>query len=109
MSAVIQDNPETPRSAPLATGADARTIVLDPATGAVPLARFLAQARAIAARLPDGRHAINLCEDRHRFMLAFCAAALRGQVTLLPPSRAPAESARETARHADRKHRKSVV
>src|SRR3546814_13388096 len=34
-------------------------------------------------------------------MLAFCAAALRGQVTLLPPSRAPDEIAREAARHAD--------
>ncbi|MDQ2702235.1 MAG: AMP-binding protein [Pseudomonadota bacterium] len=101
MSAVVEDSPETSCSVPLAAGADARAIVFEPGTGAVPLGRFLAQVRALAARLPEGRHAINLCEDRHRFMLAFCAAALRGQATLLPPSRAPAEIAREAARHAD--------
>lgn len=104
MSAVIQDNPESSASTgsvPLAAGPGTRTIVFDPACGPVSLSRFLAQVRALAARLPQGSHAINLCEDRHRFMLAFCAAALRGQATLLPPSRAPAEIAREAARHAD--------
>ena len=104
MSAVIQDNPESSASTgsvPLAAGAGTRTLLFDPAGGPVSLARFLAQVRALAARLPEGSHAINLCEDRHRFMLAFCAAALRGQATLLPPSRAPAEIAREAARHAD--------
>jgi acyl-coenzyme A synthetase/AMP-(fatty) acid ligase len=34
--------------------------------------------------------AINLCEDRYRFLVAFCAAALRGQTVLLPPARTPA-------------------
>ena len=69
-------------------GDDARAIVFD-ATGERSLARFHAKVRALAALLPDGRHAINLCEDRYRFLVAFCAAALRGQTTLLPPSRAP--------------------
>jgi acyl-coenzyme A synthetase/AMP-(fatty) acid ligase len=33
---------------------------------------------------------VNLCEDRYRFLVTFCAIALRGQVNLLPPSRASA-------------------
>ena len=70
-------------------------------SGEVSLGRFLAQVRALAALLPAGRHAINLCEDRYRFLLAFCAVAVRGQTTLLPPSRAPAVIAEELRRHAD--------
>jgi acyl-coenzyme A synthetase/AMP-(fatty) acid ligase len=50
---------------------------------------FLAEVRALAASLPAARHVLNLCEDRHRFLLGFCAAMLRGQTTLLPHSRAP--------------------
>lgn len=55
----------------------------------VPLERFLRQARALADLLPTGSHCLNLCEDRYRFILSLCAALLRGQPTLLPPSRAP--------------------
>lgn len=51
---------------------------------------FVAQALALARQLPQRCHAINLCEDRYRFMLAFCAACLRGQTNLLPASNAPA-------------------
>lgn len=57
---------------------------------AVPLRRFLRHVHGVAAGLPDGRFAVNLCEDRYRFLVALCATALRGQATLLPPSRAPA-------------------
>ena len=58
--------------------------------GAAPLARgeFLHRVRALAARLPDAPFVINLCERRDHFIIGFCAALLRGQVTLLPPSRA---------------------
>lgn len=98
MSAVIQ--PAGLGGSPLATGADTRAIAFD-AQGAVPLARFLAQVRALAALLPPGRHAVNLCEDRYRFLVAFCAVAVRGQVTLLPPSRAPAAIDEALARHPD--------
>jgi acyl-coenzyme A synthetase/AMP-(fatty) acid ligase len=52
-------------------------------------AEFLAQAAALAATLPQAGHAVNLCEDRYLFMLAFAALLLRGQVNLLPPNRAP--------------------
>jgi len=85
---------------PLATGDPDRVLVFD-GTGEVSLGRFLAQVRGLAAVLPAGRHAINLCEDRYHFLLAFCAVAVRGQTTLLPPSRAPAVIAGELRRHGE--------
>jgi len=99
MSAVIQTNQPVATS-PLATGAADRVIVFD-GDRQVTLATFLAQVRGLAATLPAGRHAINLCEDRYRFLVAFCAVAVRGQTTLLPPSRAPAVIADELRRHGD--------
>lgn len=51
--------------------------------------RLLADAFDTAAQLPDRPHVINLCLDRYHFMVAFAAALLRGQLTLLPPTRAP--------------------
>jgi acyl-coenzyme A synthetase/AMP-(fatty) acid ligase len=50
---------------------------------------FLAEVAALAARLPPARFAVNLCEDRYRFLVAFCAVAVAGQTNLLPPARAP--------------------
>ena len=50
---------------------------------------FTADALALSKRLPAGRYAVNLCENREAFLRAFCAVALAGQVNLLPASRAP--------------------
>jgi acyl-coenzyme A synthetase/AMP-(fatty) acid ligase len=50
---------------------------------------FLADVRAVAASLPHATAAANLCEDRYAFLVAFCALVLRGQINLLPSSRAP--------------------
>lgn len=50
--------------------------------------QFLHQVRALAERLPPATHALNLCEDRYHFMIAFAAVCLRGQTNLLPPSAA---------------------
>ncbi|HET6631709.1 MAG TPA: AMP-binding protein [Rhodanobacteraceae bacterium] len=50
---------------------------------------FLAHVRAVASHLPHAAHAVNLCEDRYAFLVAFCAVLLSGQTNLLPPSRAP--------------------
>ena len=58
--------------------------------GHIPLDTFLAEVRGVAAQLPEAACAVNLCEDRYRFLVAFCAVALRGQINLLPPSRTPA-------------------
>ncbi len=84
---------------PLAVGAPARPLAAS-AAWRVDLATFVEHVRGVAALLPPGRHAVNLCEDRYRFLVGFCAVALRGQVNLLPPSRAPAVVAEVQQRHA---------
>ena len=51
--------------------------------------QFLREVRALADTLPAATAAVNLCEDRYAFLVAFCAIVLRGQTNLLPSSRAP--------------------
>lgn len=74
---------------PLLRGFRAGSLLEWGSPGGVPLERFIGSARALAARLPRRRHVLNLCEDRYRFLLGFAAALIAGQVTLMPPSRAP--------------------
>ena len=96
MSAVIETT-DTGTAAPaplpqwvaLAEGPAGRNFAFD-GHGRIALDTFLAEVRGVAAGLPQAACAINLCEDRYRFLVAFCAAAVRGQVNLLPPSRTPA-------------------
>lgn len=88
MSAVVKAPIGSAARQPLVVGNGDRTVALD-GRQRMDLNTFLAQVRGVAAILPAGRHAVNLCEDRYRFLVAFCAVALRGQVTLMPPSRAP--------------------
>ena len=101
MAAVIsiQDREEAASALALASGAGGRPVAFghDDFVG---LDRFLSEVRAVAALLPDRPFAVNLCEDRYRFMVAFAAAAVRGQVTLLPPSRTRAAIDEVRARHA---------
>lgn len=82
-------------------GGDANRAVAFDGHGAVDRQRFEAEVRGLAATLPTARHAINLCEDRYHFLLAFCAAASRGQTTLLPSSRAPAVIDQVLAQYPD--------
>lgn len=92
-------HPISPSLHPLAVGAPGRPLAAT-AAGWIDLATFFEHVRGVAALLPAGRHAVNLCEDRYRFLVGFCAIALRGQVNLLPPSRAPAVVAEVQQRHA---------
>jgi acyl-coenzyme A synthetase/AMP-(fatty) acid ligase len=55
--------------------------------GLISRAGFLAEIEELAAQLPDRPYVVNFCTDRVRFAIAWAAAMLRGQVTLLPPSR----------------------
>jgi acyl-coenzyme A synthetase/AMP-(fatty) acid ligase len=55
----------------------------------VSVASFLSHVHQIARWLPHADSAVNLCEDRYAFLVSFCAIALRGQINLLPPARAP--------------------
>ncbi len=62
-------------------------------TGGVRVDEFCGQVAALAARLPEARYALNLCDNRYLFMLSFCAAMVRGQSNLLPPNKALATQA----------------
>ena len=74
---------------PLLHAADSDRVVLWRAHQPVRARQFLAEVDAVAARLPPRRQLLNLCEQRDRFLVAFCAGLQRGQGNLLPPSRAP--------------------
>lgn len=84
----------------LVAGAPGRTLAFG-AGETIDRARFEREVRALAARLPSQRCAVNLCENRYRFLVALCAVALRGQVNLLPSSRAPAVIHDVLARYPD--------
>ncbi|MFO7594113.1 MAG: AMP-binding protein [Pseudomonadota bacterium] len=68
---------------------------------AVSSARFMGEAQAVARSLPQGKYAINLCEDRYHFLLVFVAMLLRGQVNLLPANRSPGEVQSVSSRYGE--------
>jgi acyl-coenzyme A synthetase/AMP-(fatty) acid ligase len=47
---------------------------------------FLAEAAALAERLPAQGRPVNMCGDRHLFAVGTVAALLRGQMSLMPPN-----------------------
>ena len=51
--------------------------------------RFLADVMRAAEALPEAQYVLNFCADRYRFAVAFCAAIVRRQVTLMPPAATP--------------------
>ncbi|MGQ0578712.1 MAG: AMP-binding protein [Betaproteobacteria bacterium] len=55
----------------------------------VRVAEFLADVRRVAASLLGRPHLVNFCNDRYRFAVGLCAALVRGQVSLLPPTQTP--------------------
>jgi acyl-coenzyme A synthetase/AMP-(fatty) acid ligase len=100
--AIVFENLQLERSAPelplLAAGSPDRTVVWRHGE-AVSAARFLAHVQTVAEQLPVAPAAVNLCEDRYAFLVAFCAIALRGQTNLLPSSRAPQAVAEVMSAH----------
>ncbi|HET7360047.1 MAG TPA: AMP-binding protein [Rhodanobacteraceae bacterium] len=85
----LHDTLAEARRLPLFVAADRKRVVAWRDGAAVCADEFLAHVQAVAARLPHAGHAVNLCEDRYAFLVAFCAVLLAGQTNLLPPSRAP--------------------
>jgi acyl-coenzyme A synthetase/AMP-(fatty) acid ligase len=79
--------PEPAPTLPLLVGAPSRVVAWRDGR-AVTVATFLAHVRQVAASLPEAGSAVNLCEDRYAFLVAFAALVVRGQTNLLPPSRA---------------------
>jgi len=51
----------------------------------IPASRLLADAAALAAALPPGRHVLNLCRDRYHFLVGYAAALIARRLSLLPP------------------------
>ncbi|MBE9519749.1 MAG: acyl-CoA synthetase [Proteobacteria bacterium] len=49
---------------------------------------FIHHVRLLSQQLPNTRYAVNLCNDRYLFMVAFSAAIISGQTNLLPANRA---------------------
>ena len=80
---------EAPQRLPLLGWTDPSRVFARRHGQPVSAASFMAQVQAVAADLPAGTAAVNLCEDRYAFLVAFCAIVLRGQTNLLPSSRAP--------------------
>ena len=56
---------------------------------AIPVKQFVHHALSLARELPDKAYVLNVCADRYQFCVAFAAALLRSQVTLLPPNQTP--------------------
>ncbi|QAU24697.1 acyl-CoA synthetase [Dyella sp. M7H15-1] len=77
------------RLLPLMRVSDPRRVIAMRDGDEITAAQFVAHVEQVTALLPDAPAAVNLCEDRYVFLVAFCAIALRGQTNLLPPSRAP--------------------
>jgi acyl-coenzyme A synthetase/AMP-(fatty) acid ligase len=63
--------------------------------------QFLSDVADLADALPDCASVLNLLSSRYEFLVGFAAAMVRGQVTLLPQSRAPQTLRRIAAEHGD--------
>ena len=101
MVAVISPAAPVDASLPLLGSDQAHRLLAFDGTRRIDAAQFVADVRAVASTLPVGAHAINLCEDRYQFLVAFCAIGLCGQTNLLPPSRAPEVIVETLARYPD--------
>jgi acyl-coenzyme A synthetase/AMP-(fatty) acid ligase len=66
---------------------------------AVGAAEFLAEARALADRLPPGKHVLNACADRYQFAVGLAACLISQRVSLLPSTHTP-EVIQQLARFA---------
>jgi acyl-coenzyme A synthetase/AMP-(fatty) acid ligase len=55
----------------------------------VTAAALVADIRRTADALPDRGHVLNACSDCYNFAVVLCAAIVRGQVSLLPPTTTP--------------------
>jgi acyl-coenzyme A synthetase/AMP-(fatty) acid ligase len=91
MSAVFENarSKNLPAKIPLLAERDFGRVFAYHGEREISVAEFLADVMALAERLPEARHVLNLCTQRYRFLVAFCAAMVAEQITLLPPSRAP--------------------
>lgn len=57
-------------------------------SGIMQRADLLAHAIALSEKLPEKKFAINLCQDRYLFIVAYLAVCIREQISLLPSNQA---------------------
>jgi len=57
--------------------------------GEITRRQLLADAVSISKILPEKVYAVNLCQNRYYFIVAYLAVAIRHQVSLLPPNQSP--------------------
>ena len=57
--------------------------------GPVSVACFLDDVFRVAAVLPEGRHILNVCQDRYHFSVGLAAALISGKISLLPSTHTP--------------------
>jgi acyl-coenzyme A synthetase/AMP-(fatty) acid ligase len=69
---------------PLLAHATPSAIVAYRGSNPVSARQFLADVERLAARLPAGRHVLNVCADRYRFTVGLAACLTTGRVSLLP-------------------------
>ena len=86
---------------PLIAGFAAEAPLIRHPGATVSAGEFLGQVLALAQTLPAAPYLVNLCEQRANFLVAWCAAAVRGQTNLLPASRAPQVIADAQRSHGD--------
>ncbi|MES2579575.1 MAG: AMP-binding protein [Pseudomonadota bacterium] len=55
----------------------------------ISIERFLADVDYLAARLPDGKHILNVCRDRYHFTVGLAAAIISNKISVLPPTHTP--------------------
>lgn len=84
---------------PLISGRGLDDVLAWRAHGPVKVREFLADALALAARLPGGGWQLNLCEDRYHFAVGFVGGLLAGKVSLQPSSQSPETLQRLAADH----------
>jgi hypothetical protein len=74
---------------PLVSHTSPDSIVAWRADGPVKVREFLADVRALAARMPAAGHLLNMCADRYRFSVGLAAAIVGRKVSLLPSTHTP--------------------
>ncbi len=74
---------------PLLVHGDSAAVFAWRPDGPVTVGDYLADVRALAARLPATGYLLNLCHDRYRFAVGFAAGLLRGMTSLQPSSQSP--------------------
>lgn len=96
-SLVSADATDVQQTLPLAGSCEPRNVMAWSQEAPILWGTFLGHATGAAKRLPEKPYVINLCSSPYWFLVAFVAALLRDQITLLP-SRRDKESLADLAR-----------